>query len=78
MVICILSAAGVSRAVPLRDVSLMSANVPDPMGGGWDENNKGMQSAPPMVYATLHVAAIDDALLAEKKLMDNNNHQSRN
>ena len=24
-----------------------------------------------MVYATLHVAAIDDALLAEKKLMDN-------
>ena len=32
MVICLLSAAGVSRAVPPRDVSLMSANDPTPAG----------------------------------------------
>ena len=40
----LLSAAGVSRAVVPRDVSHVTANDPDPMGGGWEEKIRYVDS----------------------------------
>ena len=44
MVMCLFSAAGASRAVLPRDVSHVTANDPDPMGGGWEEKLRHVDS----------------------------------
>ena len=62
MVICLLSAAGVSRAVHPRDASLMTAY--DPMGGGWDEKVKDAVVTADGVHDIARDTAIDGALLA--------------
>ena len=65
MVICLLPAAGVSRAVLPRDASLMTAN--DPMGGGWDEKVKHTNNTADGVRDIARGTAVDGTRLTEKK-----------
>ena len=68
--------AGVCRRVPAATCTTFGlSSSTDKSGGGVSSRDSmvmphielgGRCAPPPVVYATLHVAAIDDALLAEK------------